>query len=159
MCYKKLMKNLTIKWQRLITDKSGKTCPRCSSTEQELEKAVRILKQSLAPVGIEVILQKKILAPAAFKKDVLESNRIWIAGKPLEEWLEADVGQSLCCEVCGNAECRTVEAGQTIYETIPAYLILKAGLAAASTMVAEKPKKPFGKNPGLSKAPSGTCCR
>jgi hypothetical protein len=152
------MKALTIKWQRLLIDKGGKTCPRCGSTEKELEKAVHILKQSLAPLGIGVILQKRALAPAAFEKDVLESNRIWIADRPLEDWLGADIGQSLCCEVCGNAECRTVEVGKKVYETIPAHLIIKAGLAAASSMVAEEPKKPCCKDSGSRKAPSGTCC-
>ena len=153
------MKVLKIKWQRLLVDTGGRTCPRCSSTEKELEKAVRILKQSLAPLGIEIILQKKSLAPAAFNKDVLESNRIWIADRPLEEWLVADVGQSLCCEVCGSAECRTIEVGNTIHETIPAHLIIKAVRAAASSMDDEKPNKPFRKDSRSRKFPSGTCCR
>jgi hypothetical protein len=135
------MRALTIKWQRLLTDKGGKTCPRCGSSEKELEKAVNTLKQSLAPLGIEVILQKIALAPAAFEKDVLESNRIWIADRPLEEWLRADVGQSICCEVCGSAECRTVEVEDTVYETIPAYLIIKAVLAAASSMDVKNAKE------------------
>jgi hypothetical protein len=153
------MKVLTIKWQRLLTDKGGKTCPRCSSTEKEIEKAVRILKQSLAPLGIEVILQKKALAPSAFNKDVLESNRIWIDDRPLEEWLSADVGQSLCCDVCDNAECRTIEVGNKTHETIPAHLIIKAVRAAASSMDNEKPNKPSRKDSRSRKFPSGTCCR
>jgi hypothetical protein len=130
------MEVLRIKWQRLLTDERGQTCPRCGSTERELEKAVHTLRRSLAPLGMEVVLEKKALDPAAFARDVLESNRIWISGKPLEEWLGAEVGRSLCCEVCGNAECRTVETGEKIYETVPADLIIKAGLAAASRLVA-----------------------
>jgi hypothetical protein len=135
------MEVLRIMWQRLLIDESGQTCPRCGSTERELERAVRTLKQSLAPLGIEVILEKKALDPATFAKGVLESNRIWIAGKPLEEWLLAKVGQSPCCEVCGNAECRTVEVGENIYETVPADLIVRAGLVAASKMVAAGPEE------------------
>ncbi|MGQ9551641.1 MAG: DUF2703 domain-containing protein [Candidatus Bathycorpusculaceae bacterium] len=34
------MKLLKIKWRRLVSD--GETCPRCESTEEELEKAVSI---------------------------------------------------------------------------------------------------------------------
>lgn len=139
------MKTLRIKWQRLLIDEGGRTCPRCGSTEKELDEAVSILKKSLAPSGIEVILEKKTLSPATFAKDVLESNRIWINEKPLEHWIEAQgltahVGQSLCCDVCGNAECRTVEVEEKTYEIIPADLIVKAGLAAASFLIKDEPK-------------------
>ena len=39
----------------------GETCPRCGSTEQEIEKAVLTLKQSFAPLGIKVILESGIV--------------------------------------------------------------------------------------------------
>lgn len=151
------MKFLKIKWQRLL-DESGQTCPRCGSTEEEVEKASHTLKQSLAPLGIEVILVKKVLDPVIFAKDVLESNRIWIGERPLEEWLGAEVGQSLCCEVCGNAECRTVEVGEKVYETIPSDLIIKAALIAASQIVTAEPNKPCCENNTSNKPPSSICC-
>ncbi len=77
-----------------------------------------------------------------FAENVLESNRIWINDKALEEWLGAEVGKSPCCEVCGDAECRTVKVGENIHETIPADLIVKAGLIAASNMIAIESKEP-----------------
>ncbi len=61
-----------------------------------------------------------------------ESNRIWIAGRPLEDWLDASVGKSTCCSACGGAECRTLEIGSATFETIPEELILKAALLAAA---------------------------
>jgi len=125
------MKVLNIEWQRLL-DERNKTCPRCGSTEQEVEKAVQSLKQVLNSSGIDVNLVKKAIHPEKFKKDVLQSNKILIAGKTLEEWLGAETGQSICCEVCGDAECRTVEYADQTHETIPADLIVKAGLLAAS---------------------------
>jgi hypothetical protein len=76
---------IKITWQRLLIDESGQTCPRCGSTEKELEKALDVLKKSLAPLEIEVILEKKALDSATFAKDVLESNRIWISERPLKE--------------------------------------------------------------------------
>ncbi len=82
------MKTLVIEWQRLL-DEQQKTCPRCSSTEQEVENAVNSLKQDLAPYEIDVTLWKTALDLATFKKDVLQSNKIVIAGKKLEEWLGA----------------------------------------------------------------------
>jgi len=122
---------LVIEWQRLLDEKNS-TCPRCGSTEHEVEKAVQHLKQVLTPEGIAVDLMKKAIDPKTFKKDVLQSNKIMIAGKSLEEWLGAATGQSTCCEVCGDAECRTVEYANQTHETIPADLIIKAALLATS---------------------------
>lgn len=125
------MKMLIIEWWRLL-DKQKRTCNRCASTEQEIEKATTTLKEKLSPLGIDVSLVKKGIDPESFKKDVLQSNKILIAGTALEEWLGAGTGQSTCCEVCGDAECRTVEYADQTYETVPADLIFKAGLLAAS---------------------------
>jgi hypothetical protein len=124
-------KVLRIKWLRLIF--SGETCPRCGSTEKEVEKAVSALRQSLTPIGIEVILEKEEISLAEFKKDPLLSNRIWINNRLLEDWIGGEVGQSPCCNVCGHSECRTVEAEGQVYEVISANLIIRAGLIAAAT--------------------------
>ena len=127
------MKTLTIKWQRVESE--GKTCPRCEATGKEIEKAIHTLKQSMAPLGIEVILEKKVLTTEIFGKDVSQSNRIWIGARPLEDWLGAKVGQSPCpCEVCGEAYCRTLEIEGAAYETISAAIIIKAALMAASQL-------------------------
>jgi len=126
-------KTLRIEWQRLISN--DRTCPRCGSTEEELDKAVSTLKQSLAPLGIEVMLEKKELSLSEFKKAPLQSNRIWINNRPLEDYIGGSVGQSPCCDVCGPSECRTVEMEGQTYETIPSKMIIKAGLAAATQLV------------------------
>jgi hypothetical protein len=52
----------------------------------------------------------------------------------MDEWLGANLGSSRCCSVCGKSECRTVEVGGTTFEAIPEKLIIRAALAAASTM-------------------------
>ena len=77
----------------------GETCPRCGSTEEALRKAESTLKQSLALLGIEVILEKEELSVTEFKKDPLQSNRIWINNRLLEDWIEGRVGHSPCCDV------------------------------------------------------------
>lgn len=130
------MKTLKIKWQRLVSD--GQTCPRCGLTGEEVEKAVSVLKQALAPLGIEVTVEKSELSFAEFEKNPLESNKIWIEDKPLEEWVGGAVGQNPCCDVCGPYECRTVEVEGEIYETITADLIVKAGFLAASKLIDRK---------------------
>jgi len=127
------MKKLVIEWQRML-DEQKQTCPRCGSTEQEAEKAVQELNQLLNQSEIAVSLIKKAIDPVSFKKDVLQSNKILIAGKTLEEWVGAKTGQSKCCETCGEAECRTVEYADETHEAIPADLIVRAGLVAAARL-------------------------
>jgi len=70
-----------------------------------------------------------------FMVEPSESNRVWMAGQPLEHWLGATVGMSRCCSVCGDSDCRTVEIDGRTYETIPEEIFVKAGLAAASQLL------------------------
>ncbi len=136
----RMAKVLKISWQRLV-DEKGQTCQRCGSTEKELRKASRSLKKSLSPLGIKVTLEKKTLDPATVAKDISQSNRIWVGERTLEEWLGAKVGKSLCGFCCAElgeqVECRTVEVEGQVYETIPAKLIIKAGLLAAAGLYEE----------------------
>lgn len=127
------MKTLTIRWQRLVNE-GGETCLRCDETGGVLEKAVDRLKKALAELNIVVALQKETLDFTLFSKDPLQSNRIWIGGRPLEEWLGASVGTSQCCDVCGDSGCRTISTGQLIFETIPEELIIRAALLAAAEL-------------------------
>ena len=99
---------------------------------------MKVLTDALRPLGIEPRLQVDEIDQAAFAVDPAESNRIWIAGKPLEDWITADVGSSRCCSVCGESECRTVQVGSDSFEVIPERLILKAALRAASAMLDEE---------------------
>lgn len=127
------MQALVLSWQRLLVD--GATCPRCAETERELENACSFLQKVLAPLGIEVVLEKKELSLDAFRGEPLSSNALWINGRPLEEWIKAKVGQSPCCDVCGSEDCRTLEIEGKEYETVPAELIIEAALRAAAEML------------------------
>lgn len=135
------MKLLPIVWQRLVSS-DGKTCDRCNATYQEMQRALRKLEEALRPLGIEPSLDVREIDEKAFKTNPSESNRIWIAGKPMEEWLGASVGSSRCCSVCGDSECRTVEVGATTFETIPEQLFLKAALVAVSQLLDLTPDAP-----------------
>jgi hypothetical protein len=128
------MKQLDILWQRLVSSE-GKTCDRCGGTYLEMQRAVEKLKHSLSPLGIEPRLEIREIDEGSFRDDPSESNRIWIGGRPMEEWLGATVGSSPCCSVCGTAECRTVKVGGTTFETIPEKLFLKAALIASSELL------------------------
>jgi hypothetical protein len=154
------MKKLKIVWQRLV-DERGQTCVRCGTTETAVEEAVQQLKHSLQGLGIDVVLEKKRLGFSTFLKDPLESNRIWVAGEPIEKWLSATIGESKCCSTCGDSDCRTVTVDGNTYEAIPAELIIKAGLLAAAQLLHSEPsvlccppvessKKSFGCCPSSS---------
>lgn len=100
-------------------------------------RAIATLRSALAPLGIEPVLTVKELDETTFHAAPGESNRIWIDGKALEEWLGAQSGSSQCCAVCGEAECRTTEIAGTVYEEVPERLIVQAGLMAASRIVGD----------------------
>jgi hypothetical protein len=131
------MKKLAIRWQRLVNE-AGKTCPRCGETGDTVETAFNKLKKSLSELDIDVSLIKETLDFSIFTKDPLQSNRIWIGSKPLEEWIGATVGESQCCDVCGDSECRTITTEQNTFEAIPEDLIIKAGLLAAAELLGDE---------------------
>ena len=140
------MKPLPITWKRLV--KQGETCQRCGSTQQNVVSAVTKLEAALQPLGIEPVLETMTIDDERFRADPSESNRIWIAGKPMEEWLGAKVGKSPCCTVCGDLPCRTVEVDGSTFETIPEDLIVRATMIAASAMI----------GPAASPASKSSCC-
>lgn len=127
------MKTLRIKWQRLVYE--GETCPRCKGTETEIEEAVSSLKESLQPLGVEVLLEKEEITMERFEKDPLQSNRILINDIPLEDWVGGKTGRSPCCSICAPSDCRTLEIKDEIFEVIPKDLIYEAGLVAALKLV------------------------
>jgi transcription initiation factor TFIIIB Brf1 subunit/transcription initiation factor TFIIB len=59
------MKTLVVEWQRLL-DEQKQTCPRCGTTEQEVEKAVQQLNHVLSQSGVVISLTKKGIDPDSF---------------------------------------------------------------------------------------------
>ena len=139
------MKALPILWKRLVD--IGETCPRCSLTERNVRAAVDKLESAMQPLGIYPVLETRAIDDATFREAPAESNRIWIGGKPMEEWLGAQAGNSPCCEVCGDLPCRTMELHGQTYEAIPEDLIVKAAMIAASQLIA----------PGAATSASSSC--
>jgi hypothetical protein len=114
---------------------------------------VAAIGQVLGLMGIETHLEVRDLTEAEFKENPAESNRLWIAGMPIEQWLNATVGRSACCSACGELPCRTVEVDGTVFETIPERLIVEAALLAASHLLFEW----FGPTPaGGDQRPGGS---
>ena len=59
------------------------TCDRCNATNLEMQLAIRKLKEALRPLGIEPTLETRGIDEESFKANPSESNRIWIAGRPM----------------------------------------------------------------------------
>jgi hypothetical protein len=129
---------LHIRWQRLV-DERGQTCDRCGTTETAAEEAAKRLRRSLKQPDIAVVLEKVAVSASDFAKDPLQSNRIWIAEKPVEEWLQAMIGKNPCSGPCGDSECRTITVDGRTYNAITTELIVKAGLLAGAQLVCGKP--------------------
>ncbi len=124
---------ITIKWQRLISN--GETCERCRSTGSEVEKAVKKLQETFPKLGIKVELDKEKLTEEEFKKNPKASNRIFVNDKLLENLIDANVGESECCDVCGQEECRTVIIDGEEHEVVPSQTIIKAALKEADGLL------------------------
>jgi hypothetical protein len=129
------MIQLPIVWQRLVS--AGGTCPRCDATYQHLQSAVMKLREVLKPLNVTPILEIREISESSFRKEPAQSNRIWIADKPIEEWIGAAVGNSKCCSVCGDDPCRTMEVEGAVFEDIPEAIIMKAALIAASGLIGQ----------------------
>lgn len=156
----KEMKVLNIQWQRLV-DEKGQTCDRCGNTEEAIDEATSQLRSTLKGLNVDVVLEKTTINPEDFSKSPLQSNRIWIGGKPIEEWLSATTGKSKCCSVCGDSDCRTIIIDGRTYEAIPSELIVKAGLLAGAQLINPEPVKsscpPQGTPKNKSSCKPGCC--
>ncbi len=152
------MKQLPIVWQRLVNTQ-GNTCPRCQGTGEEVQRAVERLRLMLEPLGVTPALERRELDEATFTNQPSESNRIWIAGKPFEDWIEGQTGSSQCCNECGDNDCRTVEVEGTIHEVIPEDLLVRAGLKAGISLL-ESGAQAAGPHAGDARPAccSGGCC-
>jgi hypothetical protein len=129
------MRQLPIIWQRLVS--AGGTCSRCDATYQHLQSVLVKLREALKPLNVEPILEVRKISESSFRKEPAQSNRIWIADKPIEEWIGAGVGSSKCCSVCGDEPCRTMEVEGAVFEDVPEAVIIKAVLIAASGLIGQ----------------------
>jgi len=119
------MKTITIEWRYF--SKKGKTCDRCSATQDNLDIAIQELKEDLVGKGVELKLIKTILP----ESKIPESNIILIDGSSIEQILpNAANSESECCscgDLCGQpTNCRTVNQNGQMYEEIPVKLIKSA---------------------------------
>ncbi len=119
---------LEIEWRHLV--QQGNTCERCDSTGETLRQVLQGLSAELGREGVVVTFRETPLGPEA----LTQSNLLLFNGKPLEDWLGAQVTEThcqSCCELVGEeVNCRAVEVNGTVYEAIPEALIREAAHAA-----------------------------
>ena len=128
-------RTLTVRWQRLVNEGGG-TCQRCATTQAEVRLAADTLKRSLRPLNMKVVVEEQPITQEEFAKDASQSNRIFVNGRSLVDWLGGTIGMSPCADCCPElgptVECRTLTVDKQTYEAIPATLIVRAGLLAAA---------------------------
>ncbi len=93
------------------------------------------------------MLETRAIDDTTFRAAPAESNRIWIGGKPMEEWLGAQAGNSPGSKVCDDLPCRAIELHGQTCEASPEDLIVKAAIIAASQLIA----------PGATTSASSSC--
>jgi hypothetical protein len=147
---------VTLKWQK-VADKDGQTCNHCGATEISLKKAMQLFEKE----GIKAELEVVEVTVEDFAKNCSESNRLWVNGKPIEEVLQAEVGTAKCSGVCtthkADATCRTLVFDGKSYESIPAELIVKAGMIAQGQSTEAEVQKASSKSLGCAKSCVKTC--
>ena len=125
-------RTMAVRWQKPTTDKVV-----CGINEKEMTKAVRELSRSLYTKDIDVQFGYVTFTKEQPTGDAASAVGLWINGKPFEYWLHAQSAM--------NAGCVELTVDGQTYRTIPADLIVKAGMTAAEVMKApvarEKPKQ------------------
>lgn len=116
---------LVVEWRHL--DVQGQTCDRCRDTGTELRDAIEVLSAEFAGRGVRIEYRETRLGPF----DIAASNGILVDGVPIERLLPGARVTRTCCDSCGEllgtaTDCRALELGGTLYETIPAEVIRAA---------------------------------
>lgn len=133
------MLSLAIVWQRYVGD--GGICHGCRATQHELQEAIATIQHALGPFGIEPHLEVRSLAEAQYRATPEQSNRIWIAGKPVEQWLNGTVRYR-----ASRSPCRMVEIDGITLEAIPHRLIVEAAILAASDLFFDVSRQATGRS-------------
>lgn len=119
-----IMKNIVIDWHHFALDK--KTCDRCNKTEKAIIHAINHMSTDLAKKA-HIVLRKTIVDD----KNISNSNRIFINGTSLEKLLPDVQIVHTECNSCGELTkkvqyCRAVACNNTVSDSIPFELIVKA---------------------------------
>lgn len=136
---KSVGRTLIIDWQYTVC-LSKDPCERCRMGPEEVRAAYKNLQTALAELEITVVLNEQT--------DDQGNDRIVINGKSLDKWLNGKL-ISRSCASCPSLEgagkkYNVLELDGTVYEVIPADLIIRASLLAASELFVGASAPPCG---------------
>jgi hypothetical protein len=130
---------LVIRWQHTVCQNEN-PCERCINTPLEIQRAYKDLKASLTGLGIVVTFEEKKMKE--------HDDHIFINDHDITDLLEGETIRTACLNCLDDKgdprTCNTLKLGDNTYEVIPAELIIKAGLVAASELVTPAPEPPCG---------------
>ena len=134
-----VQRTLVIRWQHAVCQNDN-PCERCINTPIEIQRAFDDLKSSLAGLGITVTMEEKKI------KD--HDDRLFINDHDVIDLLKGERTKTACANCFddkGNPRtCTSLKLGEDVFEVIPAELIIKAGLVAASELMTAAPEPPCG---------------
>jgi hypothetical protein len=135
----KTERTLVIRWQHAVC-KNENPCERCVNTPLEIQQAYENLRESLAGLGIIVTMEEK--------KIKQHDDHIYINDHDIIDLLKGERTKTECANCFdekGNPRtCNSLKLGDKTFEVIPAELIMKAGLMAASELITATPEPPCG---------------
>jgi len=155
-------RTLALEWQRMI-DEDGNVCCGSEATRMAVETARAKLAQALEASGIEVVLTKTDFTPEECVDCPERANRVLVAGRGVDFWLQAETGSSPCEGFCKQTlgekgSCQNLMYEGQTYDVIPADLIVKAGLAAAANPATFRITGKCGGCPSAAGCPSADGC-
>lgn len=132
-------RTLVIRWQHAVCQNDN-PCERCINTPLEIQQAFDDLKTSLSGLGITVTLEEK--------KIKHHDDHLFINDRDVVDLLKGERVKTACANCFddkGNPRtCNSLKLGDDVFEVIPAELIIKAGLVAASELITAAPEAPCG---------------
>jgi len=132
-------RTLVIHWRHAVCQNEN-PCERCINTPLEIQQAYENLKESLAGLGIVVTFEEKKIKE--------HDDHIYINDRDITDLLEGETIKTACMNCLDDKgdprTCNSLKLGDNTYEVIPAELIIKAGLVAASELVTAAPEPPCG---------------
>jgi len=147
---------VVLEWQPQVSE-ICKNCPTpCGVDEAQVKQAYAALKEKLSAEGIEVSLATRAATPER------PSSGVWLCDVPLETWVGGTTLVSPCQhDAKGDCKRRTLRADARNYETIPADLIVRAGLSCADELKEHAGKidpAAIGIPKGCAGCPSASSC-
>ncbi len=132
-CAREKKMTIVLEWQPPASEVC-RQCQQCGVGDQEVQRAFLMLKERLAEKGFDIqVVEKKGAAPLP------NTCGMKVCDVPLEVWLDARTEATPCQGAADKGDPdgmrRTIRVGNQGFATVPADLMVRAGLMAADHMI------------------------